>query len=1005
MTLNGLTRIAALALLLWAGAAHAQTPPLPPQTPFLRIAAEAHTQVVNRLAIGPAGRIAATVSDDKTIRIWQADTGEALATLRVPIGPGNEGALYAVAISPDGKTLLAGGHTGEAWDGKFSIYVFDLDNQRLLGRFPDLPGPINHIAYSPDGSRFAVALGGGAGVRLFDTKQGAVLRADQDGFTDRATWVAFDRSGRFAITGFDGEVRLYAPDGARLARRTPVAKARPYAVAFAPVGDLLAIGYSDQARVEIVSARDLSPRTSLRGTEPGGLGAVAWAADGRLFAAGSVRNAAGAIVVRSWTAGGKTRGPDWPAGQDTVFQIEPAQDGGLFLASADPAFTRLAADGRTAFRKSSPGLDFRDLADQHLAVSQDGRVVELRTKQMTTPWRIDMAERTVAEVPGRRALTPVPAEAVSPGAAQVANWKNTETPTIDGRPVRLENQELSRSFTVTPDQRLVVIGTDYALKVFRRDGQPSGAAPLPAAAWAIRVAGDGRSLVAAVGDGTLRWFGIDANGALTERVALFLAADMRRWVAWTTDGLFDHADRGGKDLVGVQLNRARGQPPDWISFAQAYRLMYAPDAVTRRLRAEPDPQGINLAAIAAELRGVRTAAGPPDVELVSVCWNDGAETCRPLAQNSIARGIRRQDNLPGETSVDLVLPPGITTATLRYKLGGPGAQADRTPGPVDVFVNGRNAGRSTRGIRRDTPLEQSIPIDAGLNQIYLRAYNAEALIYAQSRIVQIRREADKPIAQAVPDAGKDGGTKPKLYVLAVGIDKYRGGGIGKLNFAVADARSVADKLRANVPKAYGAAEIVHLYDEEASADAVTRALKRIAGLARSEDTVLIYLSGHGISVANQYYFVTQNVANAGAIQTAALAGDRIVQIMSEIHARNAMLFLDTCYAANFTFSIDTTSKLGHESGRYVLAASSKFEEALDAYDEHNGVFATAVLRGMNGLAARTGEKTVNNFDLGLFVAPLVGKLASEKQHSQTARFKIAADDAQPFSIVDVGEQR
>ena len=39
--------------------------------------------------------------------------------------------------------------------------------------------------------------------------------------------------------------------------------------------------------------------------------------------------------------------------------------------------------------------------------------------------------------------------------------------------------------------------------------------------------------------------------------------------------------------------------------------------------------------------------------------------------------------------------------------------------------------------------------------------------------------------------------------------------------------------------------------------------------------------------------------------------------------------------------------------------------------------------------------------LGLFVTPRVHELAGELRHEQSARFKIAADDAQPFPIVSL----
>ena len=179
----------------------------PPEAPILRIEADFHTQVVNRFAQDPSRRIVVTASDDKTLRAWQASNGAPLGTIRVPIAAGDEGQIYAVAISPDGKTLLAGGSTGFAWDRAFALYIFDLETLRLRGRLPNLPGPVNHVAYSPDGARIALAMGSGGGVWLVDAVNGSLVGSDQS-FTQRVTWVDFDRSGRLFATGFDGEVEV-----------------------------------------------------------------------------------------------------------------------------------------------------------------------------------------------------------------------------------------------------------------------------------------------------------------------------------------------------------------------------------------------------------------------------------------------------------------------------------------------------------------------------------------------------------------------------------------------------------------------------------------------------------------------------------------------------------------------------------------------------------------------------------------------------------------------------
>lgn len=1010
--------LASAAAFAQGSSAQGQTPaPLPPQTPYLRIAAAFHTQVVNAVVQDPTGAIAATASDDKTIRIWRAESGEALATLRVPIGDGDEGQIYAIAISPDGKTLLAGGQTGAAWDGSFAIYLFDVESQKLKGRLPNLPAAINHIAYAPNGRTFAVALGGGQGVRLFDSASGRIIASDDEGFRERTTWVAFDRTGRFAESSLDGEIRLYDAAGKRIGRRVPVPGGQPYSVAFSAAGDTLAVGYSNQPRVELLSARDLSPRGSLVGPkgEAGGLGAVAWGKNERLFAAGSVRNAAGVVVVRSWLAGPRAAPVDWPAAQDTVFQVDPTDEGGVLVASADPALVRLRPTGAIAFRNASPGVDFRDIAERRFSLSRDGYAVTMQARGMAEPLTIDMAQRSVGGAPsgGTRALVAV---AAAP-PIQVTNWRNSRTPQIEGRPIKLEAQEYARSYANALGQDLVIIGSDYQLRVFRRDGSAVGdGVPLPAAAWGLAVSGDGKVVVAAVGDGTLRWFGLDAQGTLTPRMAMFVTADGKRWIAWTPEGQFDHSDSGGKELVGLQINRQRGQAPEWFSFAQVYRLMYAPDAVTSRLRGVAPPPGSDPASVANELRQAIGGRPQSEVEVLSICWSKtGGQTCTDLAPTNVARGLRQRTGPDDE--IELALPAGVGATSIRYRVRGATGKAN-----VDVFVNGRNVMRSIPETRSggDDSLLPPVPLDSGVNQIQLRAYDSERLTYAQSRVVQVSRPA---VAAAVASLGTSPGPggaapggalgaapgggakletpappqKPNVYILVAGVDKYHTG-INSLNFAVADARSVGEAIKARVPASYGQAKLIALYDKDSTADRVRLELKKIADVARPEDTVLIYLSGHGITIDKRYYFVTENVTSVDAIPKQAFSEIDLVESMAAIRARNGMVFIDTCHAG--AFSLDSASQIAHESGRYVLAASASLEEALDSYDNHNGVFATAVLRGLQGGAAG-GKAEVDNFGLGFFVRDLVKDLAAEKHHDQSARFKIATEDAKPFPIVEV----
>ena len=94
-------------------------------------------------------RYAVTASDDKTARVWSLPDGRLLGVLRVPIGDGNMGKLFAVAMTPDGNTVALGGWTA-ARSGAQDIYLLDRIlrahcGRRLLGLRD--PNVVNHLAY------------------------------------------------------------------------------------------------------------------------------------------------------------------------------------------------------------------------------------------------------------------------------------------------------------------------------------------------------------------------------------------------------------------------------------------------------------------------------------------------------------------------------------------------------------------------------------------------------------------------------------------------------------------------------------------------------------------------------------------------------------------------------------------------------------------------------------------------------------------------------------------
>src|ERR1043165_1330198 len=113
MRLQSVALLAVITVLLAAAPATGASP----EAPILRIETGMHTGPINRIDVDAAGRFLVTGSDDKTVRVWDLATGELLRVLRPPIGEGNEGKIYAVAIMPDGELIAAAGWTGYAGKG------------------------------------------------------------------------------------------------------------------------------------------------------------------------------------------------------------------------------------------------------------------------------------------------------------------------------------------------------------------------------------------------------------------------------------------------------------------------------------------------------------------------------------------------------------------------------------------------------------------------------------------------------------------------------------------------------------------------------------------------------------------------------------------------------------------------------------------------------------------------------------------------------------------------
>jgi len=100
---------------------------------------EGHSRGVYSVAISPNGKTIVSCSADKTIKVWDIETGACLRTLG-----GHSSNVGSVAIAPDGKTIVTG-----SWDN--TIKVWDIMTGACLHTLQAHSGEVRSVAIAPDG--------------------------------------------------------------------------------------------------------------------------------------------------------------------------------------------------------------------------------------------------------------------------------------------------------------------------------------------------------------------------------------------------------------------------------------------------------------------------------------------------------------------------------------------------------------------------------------------------------------------------------------------------------------------------------------------------------------------------------------------------------------------------------------------------------------------------------------------------------------------------------------
>nr|VFJ61827.1 MAG: WD domain-containing protein, G-beta repeat-containing protein [Candidatus Kentron sp. DK] len=990
----------------------------PPTEPLLRLETGRHTAPIRSIATDRAGRWIVSASDDKTVRLWAADSGRLLRTVRPPIGEGDEGKLYAVAMDPQGDWIAAAGWTGDEWDNTYSIYLLERASGRLFKRLTGLENGIAHLAVSADGQWLAACLGGKNGLRVFDAKNGfRPVFADRD-YGDSSYGAAFSPDGRRLVTSsLDGQLRLYrieagAQDGAGvgdeagLPRFSLDKKARleggqePFAVAFhpAPGDDRLAVGFRDGATVQVLDGRDLTPRYAAdsRGLYNGNLGRVAWSADGERLLAGGRYDDGGPNPVLAWDQGGRGARAVWPAADNTIMDLKALPDGGLAVATGDPRLLVLEATGARRLALAAGIADMRDTLGDDFRLSHDGSRIAfgLGLGGEAPVWfdidqrRLQRGPAPADDAPGKGLLPP---RLTAPGLV-VDGWKNQYQPELNGKRLKLRDYETAHSLAVTPDGERLLLGTDWRLRLFDKEGRQRWEKAVPGTAWGVNISGDGRLAVAAFHDGTLRWYRLEdgepllslfvsvpgpgegeaeaGNGnANKENTQKDNANKANDWVLWSPSGYYDASPGGGR-LIGWHLNNGKDQAADFYPASSLRQRFYRPDVVAQVL-GELD-EGKALARAGVEPAPLALAL-PPTVELLLPVDGEGFASPRLAAQYR----IHGKGDMP------------ITG--VRFLLDGRPLAGVDAPKPVP-------------GVDQYAPL--TLPQrDLTLSLIAENQYGASTP--ASARLAWVERSpaagpdregADRGTALAL--APKASVIRPRLYLLAIGISGYDDEKL-RLGFAAKDAQDFARALEQQRGRGLYREVVVKLL-ADADRGEVLDGLDWLRREVTEKDVGVLFLAGHGANDDDGDYYFLPRDAGTRRLRRSAVAYFEVKKTLRNL-AGKALAFIDTCHSGNVMggrrgvadINVIINDLAAAENGVVVFASSSGRQFSYEKSDWGNGAFTKALVEGIDGKANYTkdGRITINQLDL--YLSERVKELTGGRQTPTTNK----PPDTPDFPIV------
>jgi formylglycine-generating enzyme required for sulfatase activity/WD40 repeat protein len=983
-----------------------------------QIETESHRGPVSHAVTDAARHIAVTLGQDETARVWSLPDLRLLRILRPPIGRTLGG---EIAITPDGQIVAISSGSAVLL---FNVRTGEIERRIELPPSVTSPDVVNALAISPDGRRLAIGTKSNEGtsepwLQIFRLEDGTELSRQRRVPPSDSVAIAltFASDGRLASISQENAKRsltLFDNGGNPLKTIALKDWVGFTGLAFSPDGSRLALAYSTSGpKIEVCDGSTLLPLSTpksddIDGAEP----TFAWSLDGKTLYATGYHGLADNLYmgdpgpIFGWESGGS--GPRRVVTMEQYFTHSPVVllDGGLFLVSDWRNLVVINPDGTNSVKKYQDGADFRSITPdandirRRFRLSRDGTQVELVAFDRPAEW-IHFDIRRIGQPEGPLSTGKSP-------QADLADWKIggvkfkqkldvLKTPfwTVNGKTIKDalydEPQDKVPPRTSVGDKRIVTIDNGpiltafqnaviepAALTAFDRNGTGLWWVNVGPLVQRVNQTEDGRLVVTASADGTIRWYrGSDGSLLLT----LFVDRTADRWIIFTPHGYYA-ASADAEKFLGWVIGRDSNRATDFFSVEQFRERFYRPDVVADVLTVLDETESLRQADAASD--GRSSPARPIDDDLPPV-----------VTITSPADGAQISGN---EVTID-------------YSLRSPSGREVKR---VNLYVDGRpvNLNNSAPALPAGSPDKEIhaslvVPIPPGQTATISILANTGTLM-SQPACLRVRRAETTQVKTISNLHGR-------LFALLIGAGDYLDQNVrqdfGVLQYPVKDAASVAAILNSSAQsRLYRSVEVRTLpdRDRQATRQAMLDGLNWLhASATRPEDVALLYISSHGAADGNTFRILPVDASDASyaELRRTTVSGDTLLEELKDIPG-HVVVLIDACKSAGVFGALPDMNSFANQAaspweGMFLYASSASDQASFEPASLGHGAFTAALLEALSG---RNGVKVRDGFietdDLQAFLRRRVpefaqGQVPALQSPPQAPNFRLLAVTAPP----------